>query len=133
MKKQAIIKYFILLLFSFTKECPGNNLTEVVICESQNDFNIDSIPGEISFGVIEVNPIQPLFGEIPFSFELFRPKEKSVQFQVEFIFPFPEESLPGKFFVESGPNGNASSEGLISYRTSPYKNYGLSFKLEFRK
>jgi hypothetical protein len=121
------------LLFSFGNKSPGNSIKDIVIAESRNDFNNDSIPGKTSFGVIKINPIQVLFSEIPVSFEVNFPRKRSVQFQLGLIFPFPEKSLERKFFEESGENGEVSSNGLISYRKSPYNNYGLSFKFEFRK
>ena len=133
MKKQAVIVFFVLLLFSFCSICLCNSLKGIFITESRNDFNIDSIPGKIPYGIIKVNPIQPLFGEIPFSFELFRPNERSIQFQVGLIFPFPEKSFERRFIEEAGENGEVTSSGLFSYRKSPYNNYGLSFKFEFRK
>jgi hypothetical protein len=132
-KKQAVIVFFVSLLFSFCSKCLCNSLKGIFITESRNDFNIDSIPGKIPLWIIKVNPIQPLFGEIPFSFEFFRPKERSLQFQVGLIFPFPEKSFGRRLFEESGENGEVTSSGLFSYRKSPYNNYGLSFKFEFRK
>jgi hypothetical protein len=133
LKKQLVPLLVVALLFVFGSRGLSNNLKEIVINGSFDDFNIDSIPGKIPLGIIKINPIQPLFGEIPFSFELLRPKERSVQFQVGLIFPFPKKSFERRFFEESGENGEVSSNGLISYRKSPYNNYGLSFKFEFRK
>ncbi len=133
MKKQFIPILVVTLLFVFGGRSLCNNLNEIVITKSFGDFDIDSIPGQIPLGIIKVNLIQPLFGEIPFSFELFRPKERSLQFQVGLIFPFPEKSFGRRLFEESGENGEVTSSGLFSYRKSPYNNYGLSFKFEFRK
>jgi hypothetical protein len=125
--------FVVSLLFSFGNKSFGNSIKDIVIAESRNDFNNDSIPGKTSFGVIKINPIQVLFSEIPVSFEVNLPRKSSVQFQLGLIFPFPEKSFERRVFEESGENGEVSSNGLISYRKSPYDNYGLSFKFEFRK
>lgn len=133
MKKQFLLLFVVALLFVFSSRGLGNNLEEIVITGSFDNLKIDTIPGKKLFAIIKVNPIQQLFGEIPFSFELFRPKERSIQFQVGLIFPFPEKSFQRRVFETSGENGEVTSSGLVSYRKSPYNNYGLSFKFEFRK
>ena len=133
MKKQFLPLFIVALLFVLNSRVHCNNLEEIVITGSSDNFNIDTIPGNKPLGILKVNPLQPLFGEIPFSFELFRPNERSIQFQVGLIFPFPEKSFQRRVFETSGENGEVTSSGLVSYRKSPYNNYGLSFKLEFRK
>jgi len=132
-KKQFLPLLIVALLFVFSSRGHCNNLEEIVITGSSDNFKIDTITGKKLFAIIKVNPIQPLFGEIPFSFELFLHKERSIQFQLGLIFPFPEKSMARKFFEESGENGEVSSSGLVSYRKSPYNNYGLSLKFELRK
>ena len=114
--------FVVSLLFSFGNKSFGNSIKDIVIAESRNDFNNDSIPGKTSFGVIKINPIQVLFSEIPVSFEVNLPRKSSVQFQLGLIFPFPEKSFERRVFEESGENGEVSSNGLISYRKSPYNN-----------
>ncbi len=133
MKNQVVLILFVALLFIFSSIGFANNLKETGVPRSFGSSDIDSVPGRRPFGIIKVNPVQPLFGEIPLSFELFRHKERSVQFQIGLIFPFPAKSFERRIFEESGDNGEVTSSGLFSYRKSPYNNYGLSFKLEFRK
>ena len=133
MKNQLLILFTFAYLFAFGSISRGNNLKETPISGLVGYYDIDSIPGKSPLGIIKVNLIQPLFGEIPLSFELFLPKERSLQFQVGLIFPFPEKSMGRKLFETSGDNAEVSSSGLVSYRKSPYNSYGLSFKFEFRK
>jgi len=133
MKKQTTFILVIMLLFLFDNRIIGNSLKEIVISDSDHDFNNDSIAGEKSYRIIKINPIQIFFSEIPVSFEVFLQEKISLQIQMGFIFPFNKESYMRKFIEEMGQNGEAKSGGIFSYRTSPYNNYGLSFKLEFRK
>jgi|ERR1035437_333214 hypothetical protein len=93
----------------------------------------DSIQGTVTFAVLKINPIQFLLNEIPVSFELFLPKEWSVQFQLGYIFPANEASFRRILFESNGTNADASSEGLLSYRNSPFNNHGISVKFELRK
>jgi hypothetical protein len=132
-KNQFLTLFIVAFLFVFGGISLGNNLKKTPITGLFGYSGIDSVSGKRQLGILKINPIQSLFGEIPLSFELFLPKEKSLQFQVGLIFPFPEKSMARKLFEESGENGEVSSSGLVSYRKSPYNNYGLSFKFEFRK
>jgi hypothetical protein len=127
MKKHAVLLVAFILLFSFGHKSLGNSNTE----SSAKEFNVnpDTIPADVSFGTIKINPFQLLFSEFPVSFEMDLPRDRSVQFQVGYIFPI--ESI--KIFEQNGTNADASSEGLFSYRNSPYNNHGVSFKFEFRK
>ena len=133
MKKYLWTFIVVVCLFVFSGRSFANILKNPVVHPSYSGSDKDSVSKKKPLGIIKINPIQPFFSEIPLSFELFLPKERSVQFQVGFIFPFPEKSLARKLFEESGENGEVSSSGLVSYRKSPYNNYGLSFKFEFRK
>ena len=131
-KKLELLLIVTLLLFPRSK-CSGTSLIGKTIDGLSSDFNSDSIPGRITYGIIKFNPVQSLFGEIPVSFELICPKERSIQFQVGLIFPFSKESTARILFESNGTNADASSKGLLSYRNSPYNSFGLSFKFEFRK
>lgn len=133
MKNQFQTLFIVAFLIVFGSICHANNLNETTITGLFGYSDIDSVQGKKSLGIIKVNLIQPLFGEIPLSFELFPSKERSLQIQVGLIFPFPEKSFERKLFESSGENGEVSSSGLVSYRKSPYNNYGFSFKFEFRK
>jgi hypothetical protein len=132
-KNQFLALFIVAFLFVFGSVSLGKNLKETPIPGLIGYSGLDSIPGKRTLGIIKINPIQPFFGEIPFSFELFRPKDRSIQFQAGLIFPFPEKSFQRRVFETSGENGEVTSRGLVSYRKSPYNNYGLSVKLEFRK
>ena len=133
MKKQVELLLIVTLLLFSRSRCSGTSLIGKTNNELSSDFNSDSIPGRITYGIIKFNPVQSLFGEIPISFELICPKESSIQFQVGLIFPFNKESGARKIFESNGTNADASSKGLLSYRNSPYNSFGLSFKIEFRK
>jgi hypothetical protein len=122
MKKKVI--FLIVVLYLSNKLAFGLNSLESAS---------DSIPGTVTFAVLKVNPIQFLFNEIPVSFELFLHHERSVQFQVGYIFPSDRNSASRKLFESNGTNADASSEGLLSYRQSPFNNHGVSVKVEFRK
>ena len=100
---------------------------------SLNSLNADPLTGKRYFGAIKVSTLQVLFSEAPFAFELFGRKSMSVQLQAGIVFPLKPESFLQQFFESSGVNATASSEGLISYRNSPYNNHGFSFKFELRK
>ena len=133
MKKQILPVFIILLLISVSIPSHGNSLNEIVLTGSLDDINTDTIEGRISFAIIKINPFQIILSEIPVSFEYDLPHERSLQFQIGYIFPYIKESVFMKLFESSGRNGDATSEGLFSYRKSPFNNNGLSFKLEYRK
>lgn len=78
--------------------------------------------------VFKLNPVQLASGELPVSWEVFRSKKESIQFQVGILIPF----------FEKIPNIIASilpppSSNLISCRNMPYLSYGLSSKIELRE
>ena len=133
MKKQFFYLLVGSMLFVFCCRSSAKNLMETGFPGSYGHLSSDSIPTDISFVNIKINPIQLLFSEIPVAFEIFLPKDRSLQLQLGFIFPQNESSGLRKFFESSGTNGDASSEGLVSYRTSPFNNYGFSVKFEIRK
>src|SRR5664280_228929 len=133
MKKQLLlILIFVMLSYSVRSIIAGTP-EKSVVSQSQNNINADSTAAHVSFGAIKINPIQLLFNEIPVSFEMDLQHERSVQFQVGFIFPSAKKYILRNLFESNGTNADASSKGLLSYRQSPYNNYGFSFKLEFRK
>jgi hypothetical protein len=133
MKKQLLlILIFGMLSFSVSSifACKPD---KSVFPLSQNNINPDTIAVRVSFGAIKINPIQLLFNEFPVSFEWGFSRERSVQFQLGYIFPSAKNYSFRKLFETTGSNADASSEGLFSYRNSPYNNNGLSLKIEFRK
>lgn len=85
-----------------------------------------------SFYIIKINPFQPIFCEIPVSFEMFRTPRRSLQIQVGYIFPR-KEGIINQIFYIMGEEGLATDEGIFSYRNSPYINdAGINFKTEVR-
>ena len=133
MKRQLGLTLVFGLLFfpiSSTLACRYN---EVIITQSHNDFYPDTILADVSLGAIKINPLQLLFNEFPVSIEIDIPHERSVQFQLGYIFPSAKNYSFRKLFESNGTNADASNTGLLSYRQSPYNNYGFSFKVEFRK
>jgi hypothetical protein len=131
MKKTVNYIFVILLVLSFGN--PGFGACQDPAFTNQPlNGNSDSIQNQRLPRIIKLNLLQALFSEIPVSFEYFQNVNKSTQFQVGFIFPYSKQPA-GKLFETMGANGTASDKGLFSYRISPYNNYGLSFKTEFRK
>jgi hypothetical protein len=132
-KTKVFVTLIIFLLLIWGNKSLCFSLNEINNIESQDNFDADSIYKRVSFGALKINPLQALFSEFPVSFEYYFQQEKSMQFQLGFIFPIPKETPWSKLFEEMGKNGDATSDGLFSYRTSPYNNYGFSFKFELRK
>lgn len=131
-KKHVWFLLIVILLFSFNDNCLSNTLKSEVYADSGKN-NPDSMTNRRSVKIIKINPTQLFFSEIPVSFEYFYKQKSSVQFQLGFIFPINEQMPQRHLFESMGKNGNATSDGLLSYRTSPYNNWGLSFKLELRE
>lgn len=131
MKKQVILIFVALILFSFSNSSLG------VTCKSSVINELDNISADTShqqhFRIIKINPFQILFFEIPFSFETFHKLNKSTQYQLGFIFPLSEDSELRRELLDIRYNSTSSNEEDYSYRKSPFYNYGLSFKIEFRK
>ena len=133
MKKQLLLLLiFVTLSFPVRSLIAGTPCNSVV-SKSENDILADTILADVSFGAIKINPMQLLFNEFPVSFEWGFSRDRSVQFQTGFIFPSSKNYSLRHLFESSGPNADASTAGLFSYRKSPYNNHGLSFKFEFRK
>jgi hypothetical protein len=130
-KKQAILILIVLFSFSFARNGFSDTL-EITDNNELNNSKTDSVKDQVHFKILKVNPSQIFFSEIPVSFEIFQKKNSSVQFQLGYIFPLYHEFPPRILFENSGKNGDAKSDGLLSYRTSPFNNYGFSIKLEFR-
>jgi hypothetical protein len=130
-KKQFNYIFVVLLMFSCVN--PGFGVIKNTAFSKQpENVNSDSIQNQRFARILKLNPLQTLFCEIPVTFETFQMVNRSTQFQVGFIFPYSKQPA-GRLFETMGANGTASDKGLFSYRTSPYNNYGLSFKIEFRK
>jgi hypothetical protein len=130
-KKQIVLLFIVFLFFSFV----SNGFSDVLKIPDYNELNnskTDSVKDQVHYRILKINPSQILFSEIPVSFEVLYKQKNSVQFQLGFIFPLYQGSIPRNFFESQGRNGDATSDGLFSYRTSPFNNYGLSFKLELR-
>lgn len=124
---------FIIGFLCICLECHGSNKGSTLLNELYGCLNADSIPEKRAFGTLKLNPIQILTCEIPVSFEIYRPGQVSLQIQIGYIFPA-RKSPMGQFFESWGTEGTAKSEGLISYRKSPYNNDGgINLKIEFRK
>lgn len=132
MKKQVILIFVALLLFSFSNSGFGVTLKSTVI-NDLNNGETDSIQNQRNFRILKVNPFQTLFCEIPVSFEAFYKQKSSIQFQLGFIFPLPEKSELREFLVGLGHNYSDYNSEKYFYRRNPYCNHGLSFKIEFRK
>lgn len=96
-------------------------------------MNSDPVTGKRYFGTLKVSTLQVLFSEVPFTLEIFMKNDLSIQMQAGIIFPLESDSFLEQFFRSGGSHSSASSNGIISYRNSPYNNHGLSFKLEIRK
>ena len=125
--------HFIVAFSCIYLECFSINNDSTILNELYRSSNTDSIPGKRAFGTLKINPLQFLYSEIPVSFEIYRLPNLSLQIQIGYIFPA-RNSTRGKFFESWGTEGTAKSEGLISYRKSPYNNDGgINFKIEFRK
>lgn len=100
---------------------------------SSYDLNSNPLTGRRYFGTLKVNTLQVLFSEAPFTLEIFLRNDLSMQLQAGIIFPLESDSFLEQIFRSSELNSTASRSRLISYRTSPYNNRGLSFKAELRK
>lgn len=95
--------------------------------------NSDPFTGKNYSFVAKVSTLQVLYSEAPFSVEIFLHNDLSIQLQAGIIFPLESDSFLEQFFRSGGENSTASPTGLISYRTSPYNNHGMSVKYEIRK
>jgi hypothetical protein len=125
--------FFIMVFFCIYLECFGINNGSIILNESYACSNTDSIPEKRAFGTLKINPLQILYCEIPVSLEIYRFRKASLQIQTGYIFSARNTSM-GKFFESWGSEGTAKSEGLISYRNSPFNNDGgINLKIEFRK
>jgi hypothetical protein len=98
-----------------------------------NNMNIDNVTGREYFLALKFNTLQVLYSEAQFSLELFGKKNMSSQLQVGFIFPMRPSFFLKQFFESNGPNATASSNGIFSYRNSPFNNHGISLKYELRR
>jgi hypothetical protein len=127
MNKSFIIISIVVLFLSLTKVGFGITLWKTIDYEfySKTDSDLNHVHTKI----LKVNPLQAFFCEIPVSLEIFHKLKQSTQIQLGLILPMNIDYT--QLFVGS-PDEN-TSEGLFSYRTSPFNNYGLSFKTEFRK
>jgi hypothetical protein len=92
----------------------------------------DSASREKTHFVLKVNPYQYVLCEIPVSLEV-QPNDKiSLQFQYGYIFPKGQNYFAEAFFETTGTNGSAPTDGIFSYRNSPFINNGFSCKFEIR-
>ena len=88
----------------------------------------DTLKAKVGFGTFKINTVPFLFDEIPVSFEVFLRERHSIQLQIGYIFPKEENSMS---LFQQGIHEVCN--GILGHRMSPYLNYGLSMKLEFRK
>jgi len=85
------------------------------------------------FGILKINPFQPIFSEIPVSLEIYGTPRRSWQFQVGYIFPRRKSLMNQLAFDSMGEEGMATDEGIFSYRNSPfYNDAGINLKMEIR-
>lgn len=126
------MKYIIvfgLLFFSFLNSFSNSHSRVPPLTFKQNDRK-DSIPNKRAFGALKISPVQPVFSEIPLSFEVYMSRQKSLQIQVGYIYTGPEYVK----LSDWGEDGTDINEGILSYRTNPYNNdEGINIKIEFRK
>jgi hypothetical protein len=119
---------FILLFFPFLDSF-YNCFGEISSSASQQNNTEDSIPKKRASGTLKINPILPIFSEIPISFEIYITEQKSLHIQAGYIFTGPEALKLNGW----GEDGNDINTGIFSYRTNPYNNDGgIDLKIEFR-
>jgi hypothetical protein len=124
---------FIIAFLCIYLECFGINNGSLLLNELYGSSNSDSIPARRAFATLKINPFQPIFSEIPVSFEIYRTPRRSLQFQVGFIFPRRKSWMNQNTFTSNGEEGMATDKGLFSYRRSPFNNdFGINLKTEFR-
>jgi len=124
---------FIIAFLCIYSECFGINNGSILLNEKYGCSYTDSIAEKRAFGTLKINPIQPVFSEVPVSFEIYRTPKRSLQFQVGFIFPRRNSWINKNAFVSNGEEGMATDKGLFSYRRSPFNNdFGINLKTEFR-
>ena len=124
---------FIIVFLCIYLECFSINNGIILLNEFYGCSNTDSIPEKRAFGTLKINPFQPIFSEIPVSFEIYRTPGRSLQFQVGFIFPRRNSKMNQTVFNSNGEEGMATDKGLFSYRRSPFNNdFGINLKTEFR-
>ena len=125
--------YFLVAFLCIYSECFGIRNDSIILNESCRGSNTDSIAGKRAFGTLKVNPLQIIFSEIPVSLEIYRLQRLSLQIQIGYILTARNSTMES-LFESWGPEGTAKSDGLLSYRTSPYNNDGgINIKIEFRK
>jgi hypothetical protein len=124
---------FIIAFLNICLECFGINNGRILLNELNGHSKADSIPEKRAFGTLKINPIQPIFSEIPVSIEVYRTPKRSMQFQLGFIFPRRNSKMNQTAFNSNGEEGMATDKGLYSYRRSPFNNdFGINLKTEFR-
>lgn len=130
MKNLILILWGILFAIPFSAASTASDSTSVF---KLYEINTNPLTGKRYFGTLKVNTLQVLFAEAPFSLEIFLRNDLSIQFQAGIIFPLESDSFLEQIFRSPELNSTISRNSLISYRTSPYNNHGLSFKAEIRK
>lgn len=110
------------LLFSVPVKCISSDFAL-----SRADTIIPGMPSS-SLRVLKFNPVQLAFAEIPVSWEIFRNKNESIQYQIGILIPYFRE-----FPVVAGSLLPAPSTGVLSIRTMPYFSRGISSKIELRQ
>jgi len=123
----------ILVFLSIYLECFGTNNGSILLNEFYGCSNADSIPVKRAFRTLKINLFQVIFSEIPISYEIFTKPGRSLQFQVGYIFPRRNSLMNKAIFESMGEEGEATDEGLFSYRRSPFINdAGINIKTEIR-
>jgi hypothetical protein len=138
MRKQATI-FVVLLLILVLKPSEGKSLILPYPSGITDNSLVDSTVKKPGFIAIKINPTQFLFNEIPISFEFFLPKNKSIQIQIGYIFPFDKDyynslkpNNPVQWFLSFKDEADYLCDKSDRMRVSPYNSYGYSIKLNYR-
>jgi hypothetical protein len=122
--RQCFLKHlvFIIILNLVTAICYSSAGVSTI---GQADTIIQKTQAS-SLHVLKCSPQRLLFGELPFSWELFLNNKKSIQIQVGVLFPYFKKAPVISIFPEP-------SSDMVSCRNMPYIDNGISSKIEFRK
>ena len=139
MRQQLVISFVVSLLILVRKSCDGKSLIIPDTSGITNNSLIDSTKKKPGFLAIKINPTQFLFNEIPLSFEFFLPKNKSIQIQFGYIFPFDKDyynslkpTNPLQWLLTFKDETDYLCDKTEHMRVSPYNSRGFSVKLNYR-
>jgi hypothetical protein len=139
MRKHATLLVLGFILIFVRRTCHGSSLILSDPNGPVNNTSEDSIPRRTPFGTIKINPTQFLFNEIPLSFEIFLPNNKSIQIQIGYIFPFDKDyynslkpNNPVQWLLSFKDETDYLCDKSDHMRISPYNSTGYSIKLNYR-